>query len=113
MTETAKLIRCERMKACLSQKKLAELCGISDSAVNRLEKGKIGKTDWQYLCRIAKALKLHPFQFMLAEGYITEKDIHPDEKLYGLNDLSSEEISELQDYVNYLHFKRGQEGDIG
>ena len=31
-----------------------------------------------------------------------------------MNDLSSEEISELQDYVNYLHFKRGQGegGDI-
>ena len=111
MSDLAEIILNKRLEAGLSQSELGNACGMSDSSINRLENGLTKNPDWQNLCRIAKVLQIHPFQIMLAAGYITPEDMNPDSKLYGLNDLTDEEIAEIQSYINFLHFKRKQEGD--
>lgn len=111
MNELASIILYKRLEAGLSQSELGSACGMSDSSINRLEKGLTKNPDWQNLCEIAKALHIHPFEFMLAAGYITQEDICPDSKLNGLAELTDEEIAEVQTYINFLHFKKKNGGD--
>ena len=75
----------------------------SEEARNLLEKERNNVKDdrWIDHCicvgnsagKIAKALKMHPFQYLLISGYIEEKDIHPSVLLTGLekNLMSMEE----------------------
>lgn len=111
MNELSSIILNKRLEAGLSQSELGNICGMSDSSINRLEKGLTKNPDWQNLCEIAKALHIHPFDIMLAAGYITQEDICPSSKLSGLSDLTDEEITEVQKYINFLHFKKNNGGD--
>ena len=111
MNELASIIQNKRLEAGLSQSELGIACGMSDSSINRLEKGLTKNPDWQNLCEIAKALHIHPFDIMLAAGYITQEDMSLDSKLNGLTDLTDEEIAEVQNYINFLHYKKKDGGD--
>ena len=109
--ELAKLITEKRLEAGMSQSDLGAVCGMSDSSINRLENGATKNPDWQKLCDIAKALHFHPFQILRSLGYITEADMLPETRLHGLDDLTDEELAEVQKCIDFLHFKRGKEGD--
>ena len=76
MPNVGTLIKNTRETAGLSQKKLGNACGLSDSEIMKIENGVRQKPNWENLCRIAQALDFHPFKLLLAAGYISENDIH-------------------------------------
>lgn len=65
----AEKIRMRRKNLGISQKKLAELCGIAQSSISRYEKGDDDIT-LGYLIKIAGALKCSPL-YLVEEEFVT------------------------------------------
>ena len=102
MSAVGEMIKDYREKQGLSQKKLGIACGVSDSAILRIESGDRKNPNWNTLCLIAKALHVHPFDFLLAAGYITEEDIHPNSSICGVEKLNDLGVQAVQLYVDFL-----------
>lgn len=102
MSDIGDLIKKQRIANSLSQKKLGKACGISDSEILKIESGERKQPNWNILCRIAKALNVHPFQYLLVSGYIEEKDIPPTLPLTGLEHLNEEDIRYLQLMIDFI-----------
>ena len=110
MPNVGQLIRNKREAVGLSQKKLGIVCGLSDSEIMKIENGVRKKPNWNNLCRIAQALDFHPFELMLAAGYISENDVHPSSLLNGLEKLDSRDIEYLQMLIDFMIFRRKADG---
>ena len=82
-TAVGTLIKERREALGMSLKKLSEACEISDSEILKIESGQRKTPNWSALCKIAHALSFHPFEVLLAAGYITESDVNP---VYRLKD---------------------------
>ena len=65
MSEIGRLIETRRRALGLSQKELGRSSGLSDTTICKIENGNRTTPSWESLCRIAKALNIHPFEFML------------------------------------------------
>ena len=102
MSNLGQLIKNKRKAFGLSQKKLGSVCNLSDSEIMKIESGGRKKPNWENLCKIAKALDFHPFELLLAAGYISEKDIPRDTKLHGLENLDSRDINCLQLFIDFM-----------
>lgn len=96
------LIKRSREAVGLSQKKLGNACGLSDSEIMKIENGVRKKPNWENLCKIAQALDFHPFELLLAAGYISENDIHPSTQLRGLGKLSENDLEYLQLLIDFM-----------
>lgn len=106
MADIGAFIKQKREKAGYSLKKLASLCGISDSELFKIENGTRQNPNWKNLCEIAKALEIHPFEFLLEANYISETDINPIIKLKRVDKLNSCELNLVQLYIDFLIEKR-------
>ena len=106
MPTIGQFIKEKRETAGLSQKKLGQACGVSDSEIMKIESGQRKKPHWITLCKIAHALDFHPFQILLTAGYITEKEIHPNSQIHGLENLNSNELVEVQLFIDFLITRR-------
>jgi len=102
MLNVGKLIKNSREAVGLSQKKLGNACGLSDSEIMKIESGVRKKPNWENLCKIAQALNFHPFKLLLAAGYISENDIHPSVQLRGLEKLSNNDMEYLQLLIDFM-----------
>lgn len=102
MPTIGELIKRRRVERGLSQKKLGAICGISDSEVHKVESGGRKTPNWNTLCLIAKALDIHPFEYLLAAGYISKDDIHPHSLISGVEQLNATGLHNLQIYVDFL-----------
>ena len=102
MSDFRELVRLKRKDAGLSQKKLGEACGLSDTTISKIEGGSRETPQWDTLCKIAQALKFHPFEILLAAGYITEDDIHPNSQIHGLENLNEAGLEEVQLFIDFL-----------
>lgn len=102
MSDVGQLIKSKREAVGLSQKKLGSACNLSDSEIMKIENGVRKKPNWENLCKIAQALDFHPFELLLAAGYITEKDIHPSTQLSGLENLDNNDINYLQLLIDFM-----------
>ncbi len=111
MSNIGQLIKEKREAAGLSHDKLGKASGLSDTEIWKIETGKRKKPNWVNLCRIAKALQIHPFSFMLAAGYISEDDIHPSTKIRGLDQLSSEDIKNVQLFIDFIISRKCTDGN--
>lgn len=107
MPNLGKMIKEKRKLAGLSQKKLGIACDLSDSEIMKIEKGQRKKPNWNNLCRIAKALEFHPFELLMAAGYITENDINPNIRLHGLDKLNNDDIETVQLFVDFVISRKG------
>lgn len=108
MSEIGRLIETRRRALGLSQKELGRSSGLSDTTICKIENGNRTTPSWESLCRIAKALNIHPFEFMLAVGYITRDDvINPKPVLRNLDKLSETDISCLQLLVDFMIARKG------
>lgn len=110
MPVLGQMIRNKREAAGLSQEKLGNACGLSDSEIWKIENGERKKPNWENLCKIAKALDFHPFELLLVAGYISEDDIHPS-TLNGLEKLSDSDIEYLQLLVDFMISRKGTDGN--
>lgn len=102
MSNIGQLIKNKREKAGLSLKKLGLSCGVSDTEIMKIENGNRKNPKWTILCQIARSLELHPFDFLLEAGYITEDDIHPNQRITGLDKLTEDEISTVQLFIDFI-----------
>lgn len=107
ISNVGQLIKEKREARGLSQKKLGDACGVSDSEIHKIENGTRQNPNWMTLCSIAKALGFHPFEIMLNAGYITEGDIHPALKLQRLDQLSESQLQDVQRYIDFT-LQQGQ-----
>lgn len=96
------LIKEKREAIGLSQKKLAAACSLSDSEIMKIECGRRVTPSWKNLCKIAKALDFHPFEILLAAGYITEKDISPSIRLRRLDKLDEKDMATIQLFIDFV-----------
>lgn len=99
-------IKHKRESAGYSLKKLASLCGISDSELYKIENGSRQIPNWKNLCEIARALDIHPFEFLFEAGYISETDITPAHRIKRLDKLSDEDLVLVQLFIDFLTAKR-------
>ncbi len=106
MPALGQFIKAKREAAGLSQKKLGQASGISDSEIMRIENGTRKCPNWDNLCRIARVLNFHPFEILLAAGYISDSDIHPICKLQRIDELASAELADVQHFIDFTLSKR-------
>ena len=99
-TPVGTLIKERKEALGMSLKKLSEACEISDSEILKIESGQRKTPNWSALCKIAHALFFHPFEVLLAAGYITESDINPVYRLKGLDRLSAEDMEVVQNIID-------------
>lgn len=102
MSELGQFLKEKRESSGLSLKKLSSATGISDSELLKIENGTRKKPGWEHLCKIAKALKFHPFEVLLNAGYISESDIHPPLLINGLEDLNEQQLNTVQLFVDFI-----------
>lgn len=108
MSNVGQLIKNKRESLGWSQKKLGLAAGLSDSEIMKIENGTRKKPNWTNLCRIAQALDSHPFELMLAAGYISDSDVHPILLLKGLTKLSKQEIKYLQLFIDFMISRKNE-----
>lgn len=106
MSNLGQFIKNKRDAVGLSQNELGSICGITDATIQRIESGKTRKPGWELLCKIAKAIKIHPFEILKESGYITDEDISPSQRLNGLEDLDENELQSVQVYIDFMLFRK-------
>ena len=102
MTEIGNYIKQNRIAAGYSLKKLSKLSGISDSEIFKIENGERKTPNWKFLCEIAKNLDIHPLEILHKAGYIQDEDIKPIHRVKSLNKLSDADVTELQQFIDFL-----------
>lgn len=108
MSVVGKIIKGKRKSLGISLKKLSAACQVSDSEIHRIEKGTRQTPSWEILCKISKALNLHPFELLLEAGYISTEDIHPITSLHGLEELNGDDIRYLQLFIDFLLSRKNE-----
>lgn len=106
MKDLGKLIKTKRERAGLSQKKLGDACGMSDTTISKIESGTRSTPQWDTLCKIASALNFHPFEILLEAHYITVEDIHPNLQVHGLDGLDRHELKTVQMFIDFLQSQK-------
>ena len=114
MVTIGEFIKAKREQANYSQARLASECGLKhDSTICNIEKGE-RKVTWEELGMISRALgNFHVFEALLVAGFISEDDINPMHKFYHLNELTKDEIIDVQKYIEFLIFKHQNESKEG
>lgn len=107
MPEIGQMIKSRREAMGLSLKKLAIACGSSDSEIMKIENGTRKNPNWATLCEIARALNFHPFEILLAAGYISENDMHPNCQIHGLENLDDDGVAMVQLFIDFLTMRNG------
>lgn len=106
MADVGGVIRENRELCGFSRKKLAELSGISDSELMKIEKGGRKNPSWKNLCKIANALDISPIEFMIKTGYLTRKDLNPAYMLKRIDKLEQDDLRDLQLFIDFLILKK-------
>ncbi len=106
MAAVGDVIKENRELCGYSRKKLADLSGISDSELMKIENGERKNPSWKNLCKIAKALEISPVEFMIKTGCISEKDINPVYMLKRVDRLEQDDLREVQLFIDFLISKK-------
>ncbi len=114
MASIGEFIKEKREQANYSQARLASECGLKhDSAICNIEKGE-RKVTWEELGMISRVLgNFHVFEALLVAGFISEDDINPIHKFYHLNELTKNDVKDVQKYIEFLIFKHQNERKEG
>lgn len=107
MHSLGELIKNKREAAGFSLKRLGIACGVSDSEIMKIENGSRKSPNWNTLCEISQTLDFHPFELLLAAGYITENDIHPNSQIHGLEKLCADDVKMVQLFIDFLAMRSG------
>lgn len=114
MSNIGEFIKEKREQANYSQATLARECGLKhDSTVCNIEKGE-RKVTWEELGMISQVLgNFHVFEALVAAGFISEEDINPVHRLYHLDELSNNDIEDVEKYIEFLIYKHPKESKEG
>lgn len=102
MSEVGAFIKQQRELRGYSLKKLANLCGISDSELLKIEKGERQNPNCKCLCEIARALDTSSLEVLLKAGYLIPSDLPSEPKIKRIEKLSSSETEYVQLFVDFL-----------
>lgn len=102
MSNIGKLIKEKRIASGLSQRNLGKECGISDSEIMKIENGTRKTPNWENLCKIAKALGIHPLDILLVAGYISIDDINSNGRLQNLDKLDDDDCKFIQLLIDFI-----------
>lgn len=112
MKPLGEYIRDTRKEKKLSIRKLAELANISHTEVKRIEDGLRKQTSPQVLRSMATALSVPYEDLMSAAGYIdespTREGFFAPAGISGADDLTEDELVEVNRYIDYIKSKRNQ-----
>lgn len=106
MSDLGQLIKSRREAAKLSQKKLGEACGLSDSEIMKIENGTRKTPNWKNLCNIAQALNMRPLDILLEAGYVSEDEIHPCSTFSNVDRLTDDEKTTVQLFIDFIAEKK-------
>lgn len=103
----AEFIKKKREEKNWSMRELAEKAGVSHSEIARMEKGERTNPSASMLRAIATALHIPITELLEAVG-LADKMPKPivAAHIKGSEDLSPEELSEVENYINYLKSRR-------
>lgn len=102
MKNLGSLIKTQRKKRNISLQKLGLLTNVSDTEIMKIENGSRKKVPWETLCKIGKALDIHPLEILKIAGYISESDIKANNFLTGISELTSDELETVQLFINFI-----------
>lgn len=103
-------IAAHRTARKISMRKLAELAQLSHTEIYRLENGERKHPSPSVLKSIALALNLNYNELMRVAGYL-EENSSPEgysRSPIDINDLTENEIQEVQRFIDYLRYKRSR-----
>jgi transcriptional regulator with XRE-family HTH domain len=107
MTPLAEYIKEKRTLRDFSIRKLAEEAGISHTEIKRIEDGVRKQPSPDLLRKIAAALNTPYEEVMVAAGYIeNQPTIVAAAGLADTNDLSEDELAEVNDFISFIKNKR-------
>ena len=108
MSNIGKFIFEHRTSRNLSSRKLASLANISHTEIHRLENGERKNPSPLVLKCIASALELPYDDIMKAAGYMDSTSTSPiiTAHLTGTDDLTYQELEEVNNFIEFLRNKR-------
>ena len=112
LLELGSLLSSKRNDAKISLKKLASKCGMSDSTLSLIERGKAKAPSVLQIYTVANALSIQPSEIFEALGY---KTAHADDSaciFQNVTSLSEEDIKTAQAFIDFLA-SRSAMGDKG
>jgi HTH-type transcriptional regulator, competence development regulator len=103
-----------RKQAGLTLREIEERTGISNSYLSQLENGYIDQPSPRNLQKLAEVYGISYEHLMTQAGYLTPREEtaagSPRRAAFNIIDeLSDEEVAEVQDFVKFLRFKRQQQ----
>ncbi|WP_319001981.1 helix-turn-helix domain-containing protein [Clostridium tagluense] len=111
LSDIGKFILEHRTARNLSSRKLALMANISHTEIHRLENGERKNPSPLVLKYIANALDLPYEDIMRAAGYmdIASPSSATSTRLSGIDDLTDQEIEEVNNFIEFLHNKRNKQ----
>ena len=110
MSEIGQLIKAKRLERGLSIRRLANICGISHSEVNKIEDGRRINSSALHLKAIAKALDIDQILIMTTAGYIdpvqSKKQLYT--PLSDFEELNSAELKTVQLFIDFIRSQHKQ-----
>lgn len=99
--EIGEIIKKKRLELNLTQAQLGEKLGVGAAAVNKWEQGIVTNIKREILRNISLVLKIHP-------TYLIGLEFNPKEFVISSADFSDEEMNEIQNYIQFVVFKRNK-----
>lgn len=95
-----------REKIGLSQKKIYEITGITDSRLSKMERGQIDCTP-EDLKKLAHLYNIHLIPLFVLADYLNEEDIKEYQFVFrGVSSLDDEEMQHIQAQIDFLNKRR-------
>ena len=111
LLELGILLSSKRKKAKMSLKSLARECGMSDSTLSLVERGKAKAPSFLQVCNVANVLNIQPSELFEAMGYQTVHMYKSTTTLKNINSLTDEEIKTVQLFIDFLISQRTTEDE--
>lgn len=114
LLELGSLLSRKRKEAKLSLKKLAAKCGMSDSTLSYIERGKAKAPSVVQVFSVANELSIKPSELFETLGYQTEHSAELAGFLKNVDLLSAEDLRTTQMFIDFLISRRmaGDKGDV-
>lgn len=118
MDKIRAFIKRKRKEKGYSFNKFAELSGISNSTLHKIESGEIKSIKIENLCKIAQSLDFNLIECLAEAGYISQEYADRSQKVKHLENLTDDELLTVQRFVDFLILEdnrkkgKGEDDDI-
>ena len=106
MSELGNRLKESRERSGLSQKKVYEITGITDSRLSKMERGQIDCTPGD-LKKLAHLYSIRLIPLYVLADYLSEKDIEEYQFVFqGVSSLDDEEMQHIQTQIDFLNRRK-------